>query len=70
MRANILLTKCVTCSPSSNDRVTEGKLAPLRYVDDANEATEVYPFNPNGSVDGIAALCSPGECVLTVPFLH
>jgi phosphoribosylformylglycinamidine synthase len=41
------------------NRVTEEKLAPLRYVDDANEATEVYPFNPNGSVDGIAALCSP-----------
>ncbi|EDQ89870.1 uncharacterized protein MONBRDRAFT_18981 [Monosiga brevicollis MX1] len=33
-------------------------LAPIRYVDDANEATEVYPLNPNGSPDGIAGLCS------------
>ena len=30
------------------------KLAPLRYVDDDGEITMNYPFNPNGSVDGIA----------------
>lgn len=40
-------------------RVKEQQLAPLAYVDDAGAPTEVYPFNPNGSVDGIAALCSP-----------
>jgi phosphoribosylformylglycinamidine synthase len=34
-------------------------LAPVRYTDDSGTATEVYPFNPNGSPDGIAALCSP-----------
>ena len=28
------------------------------YVDSGDEATERYPFNPNGSVNGIAALCS------------
>jgi len=33
-------------------------LAPLRYVDDDNKPTEAYPFNPNGSTQGIAALCS------------
>lgn len=33
-------------------------LAPLRYVNDDNEITQQYPFNPNGSPDGIAALCS------------
>ena len=27
-------------------------------MDDANEPTEAYPFNPNGSPLGIAALCS------------
>jgi len=27
-----------------------------RYTDASGEATEVYPFNPNGSPDGIAAL--------------
>ncbi len=37
----------------------EGKgLAPMKYVDDDNNPTEVYPFNPNGSPLGIAALCS------------
>jgi phosphoribosylformylglycinamidine synthase len=28
-------------------------------VDDAGDVTERYPFNPNGSARGIAALCSP-----------
>lgn len=47
-----------------------------RYVDDSNTPTEAYPFNPNGSPDGIAALCSedgrhlammphPERCFLT-----
>jgi len=30
----------------------------LRYVNDDNQPTEAYPFNPNGSTQGIAALCS------------
>ena len=30
-----------------------------RYVDDDNNATVEYPYNPNGSPEGIAALCSP-----------
>ncbi len=40
------------------DIISKG-LAPLRYVDDDGEPTEVYPFNPNGSPEGITALCSP-----------
>ena len=39
-------------------RVQQANLAPLRYVDDKAEVTEAYPFNPNGSPLGIAALCS------------
>eukprot|EP00326_Haptolina_ericina_P037336 CAMPEP_0181236458 /NCGR_PEP_ID=MMETSP1096-20121128/38191_1 /TAXON_ID=156174 ORGANISM="Chrysochromulina ericina, Strain CCMP281" /NCGR_SAMPLE_ID=MMETSP1096 /ASSEMBLY_ACC=CAM_ASM_000453 /LENGTH=887 /DNA_ID=CAMNT_0023331649 /DNA_START=70 /DNA_END=2734 /DNA_ORIENTATION=- len=34
------------------------RMAPIRYVDDSNKQTETYPFNPNGSPHGIAALCS------------
>jgi phosphoribosylformylglycinamidine synthase len=34
-------------------------LSPVRYVDDNNNITESYPFNPNGSRAGIAGLCSP-----------
>jgi phosphoribosylformylglycinamidine synthase len=31
----------------------------VRYVDDDGAITESYPFNPNGSLAGIAGLCSP-----------
>ncbi len=34
-------------------------LTSLAYCDDEGKATEKYPFNPNGSINGIAALCSP-----------
>ncbi|KAL2621011.1 hypothetical protein R1flu_001216 [Riccia fluitans] len=34
-------------------------LAPIKYCNDSGEATEAYPFNPNGSPQGIAGLCSP-----------
>jgi phosphoribosylformylglycinamidine synthase len=40
------------------DQVLANNLAPLRYINDKNEVTEAYPFNPNGSPSGIAALCS------------
>ncbi len=39
--------------------VVEKGLAPIRYVDDEGNITETYPFNPNGSPQGITALCSP-----------
>jgi phosphoribosylformylglycinamidine synthase len=41
------------------EKVLAGNLAPLRYADDEGNSTEQYPFNPNGSPEGIAALCSP-----------
>ncbi len=34
-------------------------LAPLRYSDESGQVTLRYPDNPNGSVEGIAGLCSP-----------
>ena len=45
--------------PKVLERVEREGLAPLRFVDDHNQVTEAYPFNPNGSPRGIAALCSP-----------
>jgi phosphoribosylformylglycinamidine synthase len=39
--------------------VLDQGLAPVRFVDDNSELTETYPFNPNGSPQGITALCSP-----------
>ena len=32
---------------------------PCYFVDDEGHPTEQYPFNPNGSIAGITALCSP-----------
>jgi phosphoribosylformylglycinamidine synthase len=40
------------------DKVKSGAMAPLVYVDDDGNATEKYPFNPNGSIEGLAGLCS------------
>jgi len=45
--------------PGLLERVEREGLAPVRFVDDDAEATERYPFNPNGSPRGIAGLCSP-----------
>jgi phosphoribosylformylglycinamidine synthase len=46
--------------PDSNvhERIIRENLAPVRYVDDAGDPTESYPFNPNGSPEGITGLCS------------
>ncbi len=41
------------------EKIEKEALAPIRYVNDSNEITIQYPFNPNGSSQGIAALCSP-----------
>jgi phosphoribosylformylglycinamidine synthase len=35
------------------------ELAPVVFVDDREGIAEEYPFNPNGSMEGITALCSP-----------
>ena len=40
-------------------RILEKGLAPLRFVDIDGLPTTAYPFNPNGSLEGITALCSP-----------
>ena len=40
------------------ETVKKQQLVPLRYIDDAGEPTCQYPFNPNGSPEGIVGLCS------------
>ncbi|GAB6193869.1 phosphoribosylformylglycinamidine synthase [Desulfocastanea catecholica] len=40
------------------DQVKAGGMTPLVYVDDDGRPTEQYPFNPNGSIEGLAGLCS------------
>ncbi|KAL6785042.1 hypothetical protein ACKKBG_A02200 [Auxenochlorella protothecoides x Auxenochlorella symbiontica] len=39
--------------------VLDRHLAPIRYVDAVGRETQEYPYNPNGSSDAVAALCSP-----------
>lgn len=34
------------------------KCTALRYVDDSGNPTEIYPLNPNGSIEGLAGVCS------------
>ncbi len=40
------------------DMIAKG-LAPVRFADDSGQITEAYPFNPNGSPEGITGICSP-----------
>ena len=41
------------------DRVWNERLAAVVFVDDDGQATEAYPFNPNGSPGGLTGICSP-----------
>lgn len=50
--------QCFFPKDTLRKQVLHENLAPLRYIDDDNKHTTGYPFNPNGSPDGIASLCS------------
>ncbi len=40
----------------------------MRYVDKRGNATETYPYNPNGSPDGITGLTTPdGRFTIFMP---
>lgn len=39
-------------------KILANNCAPIRYVDDSGNTTQTYPMNPNGSIHGIAGLCS------------
>lgn len=45
-------------SPEAQQKLIASSLAPLRYVDDSGNPTEIYPMNPNGSAQGVAGICS------------
>ncbi|SDP29847.1 phosphoribosylformylglycinamidine synthase [Desulforhopalus singaporensis] len=40
------------------EKAKQQGMTPLVYVDDDGRPTQQYPFNPNGSVEGLAGLCS------------
>lgn len=45
------------CSTETMSEIMKNNLAPICYVDDIGERTESYPFNPNGSQQGITGIC-------------
>lgn len=51
--------KFVFPHPTMLNAVIGQRLAPVRYTEDYGFEVESYPFNPNGSPCGIAALCTP-----------
>jgi phosphoribosylformylglycinamidine synthase len=50
--------RCHFPDPAVYERVKRDHLVPMRYLDDEGKQTQKYPFNPNGSPDGIVGLCS------------
>ncbi|XP_055547131.1 phosphoribosylformylglycinamidine synthase [Wyeomyia smithii] len=48
-------------SPAILSQLKSKNCIAVHYVDDSGKPTEVYPMNPNGSVEGIAGICSPDE---------
>ena len=52
--------KFYPASPAVLDEIKRSHLDVMAYIDPVSEdTTATYPFNPNGSVDAIAALCDP-----------
>lgn len=41
------------------NKLEKNSCLPIKYVDEEGKPTERYPLNPNGSIGGIAAVCSP-----------
>lgn len=55
-------------SPNSLEMLSEAGMIPVRYVDNRLEATERYPYNPNGSPGGVAGVSSKdGRFVAMMP---
>ena len=53
---------------TANDMTQVRELATLRFVDHAMQPTERYPFNPNGSPEGITGLVSAdGRAAILMP---
>lgn len=53
-------------SPNDLQTLKDDGLVPIRYVDNRLNTTEQYPFNPNGSPEGIAGVRSKDGRVLAL----
>jgi phosphoribosylformylglycinamidine synthase len=53
---------------SAVNALVREKLVSMRFVDNAGQATEIYPFNPNGSPQGITGLTTTdGRFTIMMP---
>lgn len=60
--------RAVFSSPEAEASAVSERLVPWQYVDGDMQPTEVYPRNPNGSSQGIAALTTPdGRVTIVMP---
>lgn len=53
-------------SPETYKQFTKDNLAVLRFVDNYGKTTERYPYNPNGSPEGITGIRTPNGRVLAM----
>ncbi len=49
--------KCVVDALENKAKIVEKGHIVMQYSDEAGVVTDVYPYNPNGSTDAIAAFC-------------
>jgi phosphoribosylformylglycinamidine synthase len=55
-------------TPAQQSRVGQTNLIASQYVMEPDKPTEIYPYNPNGSPEGIAALTTPdGRATIIMP---
>jgi phosphoribosylformylglycinamidine synthase len=60
--------RAVFDNESALNNSVSNSLTPLQYVDNSHRPTQAYPFNPNGSVQGIASLSSSdGRVLIMMP---
>jgi phosphoribosylformylglycinamidine synthase len=53
---------------ADKQNVVDNRLVSLRYIDNHGRATENYPFNPNGSIDGITGVTTvDGRFTIMMP---
>ena len=49
---------------STLQKIENQSLVTFRYVDESNNPTQIYPANPNGSLNAIAGICDPTGRIL------
>jgi len=55
-------------APADAEQINRASLVALRFVDNRGNVTQTYPYNPNGSPDGIAGLTTPdGRFTIMMP---